>query len=239
MGWWREFLKENEDALVTKQGEWDACNHADWKRRPYIKQMYGLIYDEMMDAGVAKMRESLAFCDTQGKIVSDFNNNRYGHKTTIEITEPAYILPANKTGWNKIQKNDGHQAGQRYVCERGTVPSQAVLSTDHCFTLLHITSASDEAVFCVVIFQTSNKNLEIEQQWISGVNYSVRPVMVENWNTAEKTDYLNQENYGLNKFFPSGLSCLYKSKIILCTTYTSESGGIEGKILVQVLTAIP
>ncbi len=38
---------------MTKRGEKFALNRSDWTTLPNIKQMYEVIYDEMVDAGVA------------------------------------------------------------------------------------------------------------------------------------------------------------------------------------------
>ncbi len=52
-GWWRRFLRRNEDKLVTKRGEKFALNRSDWTTLPNIRQMYEVIYDEMVDASPA------------------------------------------------------------------------------------------------------------------------------------------------------------------------------------------
>jgi hypothetical protein len=38
---------------VTKRDERFASSRADWLKFSYIKQMYNVIYDEFIDAGVA------------------------------------------------------------------------------------------------------------------------------------------------------------------------------------------
>jgi hypothetical protein len=60
MGWWRGFLRRHKDKLVTKQGENFALNRSGSTTLPNIKQMYEVIYDEMVDACVAVSLQNLS-----------------------------------------------------------------------------------------------------------------------------------------------------------------------------------
>jgi hypothetical protein len=51
--WWRGFLHGHEHEIVTKCGEKFVLNRHDWTTYNNIKQMYDVIYDEMLDAKVA------------------------------------------------------------------------------------------------------------------------------------------------------------------------------------------
>ncbi len=43
-------------------------------------------------------------------------------------------------------------------------------------------------------------------------------------------------NFGEGKYYPGGTTCKYNGKVVDCLTFTSESGGITGEILVKILT---
>ena len=43
-------------------------------------------------------------------------------------------------------------------------------------------------------------------------------------------------NLGEGNSYPGGPKCFYKGKTVECLTYTSKSGGIAEKILVQILS---
>ena len=75
-----------------------------WSKEVYIRQMYDVIYDNMVEAGVARTLETPAFMDNEGNIVDEHDNNRLGLACTIEITHPDYILFADETGCNTSQK---------------------------------------------------------------------------------------------------------------------------------------
>ena len=68
-GWWRGFKTRYRHRVVTKRGERFACNRAEWTKRKNIAQMYDVIYDEMVDAGVTKVLDTLVYTDMTGKEV--------------------------------------------------------------------------------------------------------------------------------------------------------------------------
>mmetsp|Transcript_31728 Transcript_31728/g.67253 ORF Transcript_31728/g.67253 Transcript_31728/m.67253 type:complete len:115 (+) Transcript_31728:309-653(+) len=57
-GWWRGFLRRNGHRIVTQRGEKFAVHRSDWTTFDNIKQMYDVIYDEMVDAKIAEKIDS-------------------------------------------------------------------------------------------------------------------------------------------------------------------------------------
>ena len=53
-GWWNGFRRRYGDHIVTKRGEKFEINRNDWYKEVYIRQMYDVIYDNMVDAGVSR-----------------------------------------------------------------------------------------------------------------------------------------------------------------------------------------
>ncbi len=45
-----------------------------------------------------------------------------------------------------------------------------------------------------------------------------------------------EHNFGEGKYYPGGPTCKYNGKVVDCLVFTSESGGITGEILVEILT---
>ncbi len=76
-GWWRGFLQRHEDKLVTKRGEKFALNRSDWTTLPNIRQMYEVIYNEMVDANVAVSLENPIFTDINRQ-PEDHDTKRFG-----------------------------------------------------------------------------------------------------------------------------------------------------------------
>ena len=126
-GWWAGFLRRHEHKLVTQRGERFALNRHDWTKVDNIKQMYDVIYDEMVDVNIAIELAEHTFTDQYGNTTDE--EGRFGLKQDIRVIHPSYILFANESGFSTLQKKDGHVGGQMFVVESGT--------TDHKFTLLH------------------------------------------------------------------------------------------------------
>jgi hypothetical protein len=82
MCWWRGFLRQHEDKLVTKRGENVALNRSNWTTLPNIQQMNEVIYDEMVDACVAVSLQNPIFTDIDGK-PEDHETKRFGQKQNI------------------------------------------------------------------------------------------------------------------------------------------------------------
>jgi len=188
--------------------------------------MYDVIYDELVEAGVAIHLDNPVFTDRDGKEVEE--DERFGLKQDIKITHPHYIMFADETGCNTSQKKDGHVGGTKLIVEKGTVPQVMSSDTDHKFTLLPFTSASGEAVCCVVIFQS--KTGQVPMQWRMGIDASVNPIR------GSDGEIDVEMNIGEGKFHPGGPKCKYNGKEVDCLAYATESGGITGDILVQILT---
>ena len=53
-GWWKGFKHRNGHLVVSKRGERFACSRADWTKKSNLAMMYNVIYDEMIDAGIAE-----------------------------------------------------------------------------------------------------------------------------------------------------------------------------------------
>jgi hypothetical protein len=100
-GWWDGFIKRHKGVLVTKRGERFACNRADWTKRPYIKQMYDVVYDEMVDAGVARKRANPVFMLWTRKgmrLVTMMQQDMEGRVLCKSLTQTIFCLPTSPAG---------------------------------------------------------------------------------------------------------------------------------------------
>ncbi|KAL3773882.1 hypothetical protein ACHAWO_007202 [Cyclotella atomus] len=125
-GWWYGFLKRNAFRIVTKRGEKFACMRSNWTTYENIAQMYDVIYDEMVDAGVAVYLEVKIFTDREGNVVDE--EFAYGFAQDIKITHPDYILFADEVGCNTSQKDDGNVGGKKMLCEPKNRPRETANS---------------------------------------------------------------------------------------------------------------
>ena len=103
----------------------------------------------MEECKVAVKLDPPVFQDTNGNTCAEMD--AFWLKCTHQIIHPDMCLVVHEVGSNLSQKGDGHIGGQKYVCERVTVPQNKVEHRKSHFTLLGFTSLSGDPVLCVVI----------------------------------------------------------------------------------------
>jgi hypothetical protein len=242
-GWWRGFSKRYEDVLVVKRGEKFASDRSEWSKEIHIRQMYDVIYDNMVNAGIASKLDQEVFMNADGMVVDNPENKHnfdiipnspdraLGLPCNIKIIHPEYLLFFDETGCNTNQKKDGHNGGQKFGCGRGMTPKQISSTRDRHFTVLGLTAATGEPVLCVVIFTSDKKEGGVVANWSEGIDITVDPVKDENGEIV-----LSDVNFREGKYFPSGPTCLFRGKQIPYLPLTSPSGGITGDLLVEILS---
>ena len=88
---------------------------------------------------------------------------------------------------------------------------------------------SGGVVCCVVIFTSDNKD-GVNMLWTTGVYIRIaNPVKGK----RNKIDLKLKEGEGKN--YHGGPTCIYNGKQVNCLTFSSESGGNTGKILIEIL----
>jgi hypothetical protein len=241
-GWWKGFSKRHSDRLVVKRGERFASDRAEWSKEIYIRQMYDVIYDNLVNAGIAVKLPENVFMDASGNIVENpdgvlnseidtqLDGKPLGLPCDTKIIHPEYLLFFDETGCNTNQKKDGHYGGEKFVCARGMTPKQICSSRDKHFTVLGLTAATGDPVLCVVIF-ASEKKEGVVGNWSEGIDIMVNPVLDEKGEVI-----LSEVNFGEGKYFPSGPTCCFRGKTIPYLPLSSPSGGITGELLVEILT---
>ena len=162
--------------------------------------MYDVIYDQMVDAKIAIRLEKKIYCDRDGEIVD--KEKSFGSAIDCKVTHTNYLLFADETGCNTSQKKDGQEGNEKRVVAKGTV-AQSVCSATECkYTLLPFTSASGEAVCCVVIFD--HPNGEVPINWATGIDIRKEPKldsMIYHKGQAMKTKRLDWPRHESGLFF--------------------------------------
>jgi len=82
--------------------------------------MYDVIYDDLVDAGVAIILDVPVFTDWHGNEVTE--DEHFGVAQEIKITHPDYIIFADERGCNTSQKKDGQVDGRKLIVEKDTMP---------------------------------------------------------------------------------------------------------------------
>ena len=139
--------------------------------------MYNIIYDEIINAGIAITFDIPIFTDRNGNEVEE--GEKFGEVQAMLITKPAYLLFSDKSGFNTLQQKDGNISRTKFVDEAGSVPQAISAHTNHRFTMLSFTSAFGKAVCCVIIFQSETD--QVPQLWQTGLDHGLGLVWKEDW----------------------------------------------------------
>jgi hypothetical protein len=75
--------------------------------------------------------------------------------------------------------------------------------------------------------------MEVPGNWALGIDIRLEPMRGEN--SKIRTDELN---FGKGKYFPNGPACTFRGKEIPTLTYITESGGVNGDILMSILQTL-
>ena len=114
-------MRRHGHRLVTKRGKRFACNRAEWTTYPNMKQMYDVVYDEFVDAGIAEQLEEPIWTDEEGNEVDE--SDAYGFIQDIKITKEHMLVFADEIGFNTNQTTDKVRGGEkRWGCGRDRPP---------------------------------------------------------------------------------------------------------------------
>ncbi len=136
-------------------------------------------------------------------------------KSDVKIDYANYVLFAGESDFQTNEKSNRNIGNMTHLVQPGTVPQTICCTNDHRFTILPFTSASGEAVCCVLIFKCQSE--ELPMIWKTGIDVTVDPAKDENG----KIDF--KVNLGEGKYFPGGPKCRFKGKEVECLAFASES----------------
>ena len=227
LGYFNLFMKRHADKLTSKRGHKYELDRSNWTTYQNFKQMYNNICDALLDCKIAVLFDQSVWMNKEGQSVSRDDNDRIGMKVTIDIIRPDLCLLADEVGCNTCQKGDGHVGGKRLVCQKGCVPYKVTGKKDKHFTVMGFTNLAGEPILCVILITGKEDNFLVR----TGI---VDDDEVEVIGTPDDPDFV-LKNTGEGKKFPGGPSCMYKGKEIPAFVEFSESGGMTGKMFVNVL----
>ena len=151
--WLNGFLRRHGKYLCTGRGHWVYNKRQEWATYKNFEKMYKLVYQNMVAAGIARYLPELEhyFVDSQGNTVEK-QEEAAGMKVTIELTHPEWGIMGDEVGTNTTQDEDGHIGGQTYIGPKGARIALSASKASGKFTVMGLTSFSNQPVMCVVIF---------------------------------------------------------------------------------------
>ena len=99
--YWQGFLKRNSHMIKSTKGVKYELNRKRWTTYSNFLQMYELIGEEMIGAGVAQKIEPV-WMNSKGDVVDE--ENAVGCKVDLDITHPDWIIFMDEVGSDTSQK---------------------------------------------------------------------------------------------------------------------------------------
>ena len=230
--WWNNFIRRNNHRLKSKSGKTYGFDRANFTTYLNFCDMYDHIEDILVyESRVATKYDQPVWVNEKGyKVESE--DDAYGLKATIHIHQPDMCIVLDEVGCNLSQENDKSKGGELYVCGPNEEPYQSIATKNLHFTCLGLTRLDGEALMCVVIMVGKRRDPLIE----SGIDWKklndMDGINLNDDSIDDTAYFLN--NYGPNKLFPGGPSCVFKGKEVPAFITFSEGGGINGSILTEI-----
>ncbi|CAJ1966096.1 unnamed protein product [Cylindrotheca closterium] len=226
--WFKGFMRRHEDILKTGRGSKQDRARKEWTTYENVQQMYTLVYEQMVKAGIAEqLPESEHYwVDKEGQIV-DSEDKAAGHKCTIRLTHPEYLLFGDEVGTDTAQDQDGHNGGETYIkFADGTKVELLSTKATGRFTVMGLTAASGDPVMCIVII--AGKELGVQ-------DYMGFDHQAESPYDGSKT---LEENAGPGMALPEAPECVFRGKKVPGMIAVSPKGSMTSDILKKALKTL-
>ena len=150
--WYRQFLKGNADVLSTGKGFQKHSARMDWTMYQNIETMYNLVYEAMVQAGIAEHlpEDAHYYVNKENKVVQT-EEEAAGLRCTMKLIRPDWLIFGDEVGTDTCQESDGHIGGQTYLQFAGQKISLTSSKASGRFTVIGLTAATGEPVMCVVV----------------------------------------------------------------------------------------
>ena len=228
--YWKKFLRRNKDAIRAKPGRRFALDRSSWTTIMNFSDMYEHVEQVMIDSKIATRLPQPQWMDKNGVIVPD-EESAVGCKVEVTLNRPDLALVMDEVGCNLSQEADKRVAGERFLTGRDDEAYKSISTKNKHFTVLGVTALNGHPVLCVVII--AGKKGEIPSA--SGIDWKAVDIN-EDYAIKEGEEVkFFRDNRGEGGMFPEGPVCQFKGKTIPSFVTFSESGGMDGKILTDIL----
>jgi hypothetical protein len=215
-------MRQHAFELAAAKGNRIAACRSEWTTFENISEMYTLVYEQMVDAGLAK-RLSIKdqfWVNLSGDQV-ETEEATFGSKIEVDITHPEWILFGVEVGTDINQKDDGKIAVTNYCIGKGSRANIKSNTNDGGFTVIGLTAASGDPVMCIVIF--AGEELTYEQR----MGHDIRAGFDNGGSISE--------NSRPRKAFPRAPTCNFRGKNVPALIACSPKGSITSEILREAL----
>jgi hypothetical protein len=220
------FMFRHKDILHTTKIDKNCVNRLEWATFPNIQEMYGLVYAEMVLAGVAIKLPSPVSFDRLNNIVEPGDAASFGVQSDVLVTDPSYMVFVNETGSTTNMKKD-KTYGKKVIAEQGYSGATPAISTDIRYTTMGFTAATGEPVMCCIIF-SSESTKGIPNSWVTGID---KTKIDASFAIPEDEEELIEKVKESGSFAGGGPICKFRGVDVPCFVQYSPHGGITPLIL--------
>lgn len=229
-GWYQKFLKRFKDKLKCVIAFVKDNQRATWNTWYHYNNMYNHIYNRMVDARVARLRDAEVYVNKVGDIVLS-EEDSYGLPTQFAVTVPQYIIFADEAGANTNQKEDGQVGQRKFVVDKNqkeTGKKGAV--QDMHFTTICFQASTGEPVMVAIIMKSDKESAtDLPVGWTAGIDISKE---IHIGATDAETWKLNSNPGGA---MGGGPTCDFRGKTVPCFIGASPKASITSELLKQML----
>ena len=202
-----------------KKGQKFELDHNHWCTYTNFNQMYDEVMKEIVEAGVAVEFPAPVWMDHYGNVVEE--EFSHGCQVTHDVTRPENCFGLDELRGNTIQKGDGQNCGQLFVCTKEEVPQITINIRSKHYTVMGITAFTGEIAMCVIMLAGLKPNTLYE------TGFDPFAVVVGDW---EAEDFV-ENNMGPAKNFHVDLPILLKGEKFLAFFRRSPNGSVISEIL--------
>ena len=122
-------MKRHKNVIESKRGGQIANNRVEWVTYENVKLMYDLVYEQMVQAGIAVSlpENEWHWVDYNGFTV-DSKAESTGLKIKVKLTHPDWLLFGDEVGNELNQKDDGNVGGRKYIGKKLILSCWLVMS---------------------------------------------------------------------------------------------------------------
>ena len=223
-GWYRGFMRRHAKILSSGKGKRKHNARLNWTSYDNIETMYELLYEQMVEAKIAVHlpEEDHYWVDKKGNIV-DSEDKAAGHKCTIKLIHPEWLLFGDEVGTDIAQDEDGHIGGQTYLSYNGRKIELTSSKASGRFTVMGLTAANGKPVMCIVII--AGKEIGVAE----ALGYDFQS------ETPYDTNKSLEENSGPGKALPGLPTCTFRGKNVPALLAVTPKGSMTSDILKSAL----
>lgn len=238
LGWYKGFITRHMENIVK------TCGHEIRNViRHYLlhvedfKAVYDLVYESMVNAGIAeKYAKPSLFDIVGGRVAHTEREWAYGLPSRYKMTKPEYLLFVDEVG-NKIKSSRhenfyGHADGQMFNLpvdfpNTGLDTENDVIEMK--FSVYCFTNGIGKVVLCAIILMSDKDVMDIPLSVRWGVD-TLQPL-----HEGQTELELFERNCGPGQAMQGGPLCSYMGKEVNCFVGASSDGKLNSQLLLDIL----